>query len=206
MKRKWRIAVQNQGRMRAPALEFLRRRGVDFNESDALVIPCDNTDLEIIFVRNGDIPTYVEKGAADFGIVGENVLFEQDSKLPVVERLGFCRCSLVLAVPEQSGLRCLEDLEGERIATSYPNSLKKYLREKRINAAVIEINGSVEIAPGLNLADAICDITQTGKTLEENGLKVLGTVLESEAVLVSSFHLTQNHEKVLFSKIGQAVA
>jgi len=123
----------------------------------------------------------VNSGVADFGIVGENVLIEQECRLPVIKKLGFGKCSLIIAAPEM-----LKDLSEERIATSYPNTLKKYLRKNRINASIIKINGSVEICPGLGLSDAVCDITQTGQTLKENNLKVVEKILDSQAVLVSS--------------------
>lgn len=146
-------------------------------------------------VRNSDIPVYVGDGVADFGIVGENVLIEQECRLPMVKKLGFGKCSLVIAAPKM-----IKDLSEERIATSYPNTLKKYLREKKINASIIKINGSVEICPGLGLSDAICDITQTGQTLRKNGLKVVEKILDSEAVLVSS-PFTSKEKAIKFEKL-----
>lgn len=150
---------------------------------------------EAILVRNSDIPVYVDSGVADFGIVGENVLFEQDCRLPVVAKLGFGKCSLVIAAPKK-----IQNLSEERIATSYPNTLKKYLKKNRINASIIKINGSVEICPGLGLCDAICDITQTGRTLKENRLKVIEKIMDSEAVLISSPNLSQD-KKMKFERL-----
>jgi len=151
--------------------------------------------VETIPVRNSDIPVYVDSGVADFGIVGENVLFEQECRLPVISRLGFGKCSLVIAAP-----RKIKDLSEERIATSYPNTLKKYLKRNKINASIIKINGSVEICPGLGLCDAICDITQSGRTLKENRLRVVEKIMDSEAVLVGSPCLSQE-KKIAFEKL-----
>jgi ATP phosphoribosyltransferase len=145
-------------------------------------------DIEPLLVRNSDIPVYVNYGIADFGIVGENVLLEQNCKLKIVKKLGFGKCSLIIAAPKG-----VKDLFEERIATSYPNTLRKYLRKKKINASIIKINGSVEICPALGLCDAVCDITQTGKTLKENKLKIIEKVLDSQAVLIKS----PNNEKIL---------
>ncbi len=175
----FRIAIQSKGRLCEPSLKFLRSSGFQFEFNNELILKCKNADLEIIFVRNGDIPIYLEQAVADFGIVGKNVLYEGNYSLSVLKELDFGICSLVIAAPEGK-----EDLDGERIATSYPNSLKKYLVKKKINASIIKIDGSVEVSPRLGLADAICDITQSGKTLEENRLKILDKILDSNAVLV----------------------
>lgn len=151
--------------------------------------------VETILVRNSDIPVYVGSGVADFGIVGENILFEQECRLPVITKLGFGKCSLVIAAPKK-----IKDLSEERIATSYPNTLKKYLKQNKINASIIKINGSVEICPGLGLCDAICDITQSGRTLKENRLKVIEKIMDSEAVLISSPNLSQD-KRTKFEKL-----
>lgn len=175
----YRIAIQGKGRLQQLSIDFLKSIGLEFNVGNEIVLKCDNADVEIIFVRNSDIPIYIEQAVADFGIVGRNVIFEGIYNLPVLEELGFAKCSLVIAAPEGN-----EYLDGERIATSYPNSLKRYLKEKGVNASVVEIGGSVEAAPTLGLADAICDITQSGRTLKENGLRVVDKILDSEAVLI----------------------
>lgn len=187
-----RIAIQNKGRLRKPSIDYLKSLGLKFKTNEkALILPCKNADIEILFVRNGDVPIYVEKGAADFGIVGKNVLEEGQFNFDLTKNLGFGICSLVVAAPKG-----IENLEEERIATSYPCSLKEYLKKKSINASIVEIRGSVEIAPALNLADAICDITQSGKTLQKNNLKILDSVFDSEACLISN-----SNEKVLLEKI-----
>lgn len=183
-----RIAIQKEGRLRNPSLEYLESLGLQFPKQNGrtLVVPCKNADAEILYVRHSDVPQYVQNGAADFAIVGDNVLYEKDFKIREVENLNFGKCSLVIAVPLDSSIQKIQDLEGERIATSYPNSLRKFLQKQKINAAIIEIRGSVEIAPALGLADAICDLTQTGNTLKENSLKPIETLFDSMAVFIES--------------------
>lgn len=183
-----RIAVQKNGRLRQSSLEFLTSLGLEFimPENGELIVACNNAPVELLLVRNSDIPAYVQNGVADFGVVGENVLFEQDQTSLAIKKLGFGKCLLVIAAPENSPIKKAEDLSGERIATSYPNSIKKFLAERNIPASLIVIEGSVEIATGLGLADAICDITQTGNTLITHKLCPLATVLASEAVLIAS--------------------
>jgi ATP phosphoribosyltransferase len=182
-----RIAVQKKGRLTEASLDFLCSLGLKFEPNGRnLVTPCENYDIDILHLRDDDIPEYVCRSVVDFGIVGENVLYEKDVHVNVVKRLGFCPCSLVIAVPKESQIRALEDLEGERIATSYPRLLAKFLEEGGINAAIITIKGSVEVTPSLNLADGVCDITQTGRTLKEHDLIPLMTVFESQAVLIES--------------------
>jgi len=191
-KNKIRIAVQKGGRLKGPSLEFLKSIGLEFESKDVgLISECLNANAEIIYVRNCDIPQYVKYGVADYGIVGENILIEQKSKLKVEKKLGFGKCRLVIAVPERSRIRRIQDLREERIATSYPNTLKEFLRRNGINASMIGINGSVEICPFLNLSDAVCDITQTGQTLKENNLKIITEIMDSEAVLISNTSLKQ---------------
>lgn len=188
-----------------PSLDFLKKAGLKFElREQLLVMPCTNADIEILFVRCGDIPTYVEQNVADFAIIGENVLYEKQSNLEILERLSFGICSLVIAVPNNSNLTDVKELEGERIATSYPFTLKKFLRKKTTNAAIIEIKGSVEIAPALNLADAVCDITQTGGTLKENGLKIIEKLFDSQACLICSPQISRQkrlYEEILSEKI-----
>lgn len=180
-----RIAIQNKGRLMGPSLAFLKSIGLKFGKNGReLISKCDGSDVEFLYVRNGDIPVYVEQGVADFGIVGENVLIERNSRLKCVKRLGFGQCSLVIAVPSDSAIQCAGDLEGERIATSYPNTLRSFLKNSGVTASVIDIRGSVEIAPSLNLADAVCDITQTGNSLRENDLRVIEKIFDSEAIVV----------------------
>jgi len=197
---KIRIAIQNNGRLRESSLEFLRSLGLKFEFAErSLITPCLNADIDILSVRNGDIPKYLKNNSADYGIVGENVLIENRSKLKIMKRLGFGLCSLVIAVPKKSKVKSPFDLRDERIATSYKNTLKTYLKKNRINASIVNIQGSVEICPALNLSDAICDITQSGSTLKENGLKVLEKILDSEAVLVKNPYISQQ-KKEYFEK------
>jgi ATP phosphoribosyltransferase len=183
-----RIAIQKEGRMKDQSLEFLASLGLKFPNANgrALVVPCANTGVEILYVRHADAPQYAQSGAADFAIIGGNLLYENNFNVKEVKKLDFGVCRLVIAVPRASPLQIIRDLEGERIATSYPNSLRRFLRKQNINAAIIEIKGSVEAAPALGLADAICDLTQTGNTLRENGLVPIETVFRSSAVFIES--------------------
>lgn len=187
MNKKIRIAVQSKGRLAKASLKFLASLGLKFNvEKRTLLAKCDNPKVEIIFLRDDDIPKYVEQGFADFGIVGENVICEKKFQVKVVKKLNFGLCSLVIAVPVKSLIKVVEDLTGQRIATSYPNLLKSFLEQREISAAVFKLKGSVEVAPALNFGDAICDLTQSGKTLKENGLKVIDKVMDSQAVLIAA--------------------
>lgn len=183
-----RIAIQKEGRLRLPSLEFLETLGLQFSKESGrtLVVPCQNADVEILYVRHSDIPQYIQSGAADFAIVGGNVLHENNFNVREIKKLEFGKCSLVVAVPIVSLIKKTEELEGERIATSYPNSLRKFLKKQKINAVVIEIRGSVEVTPALGLADAICDLTQTGNTLKENALEPIETLFNSTAVFIES--------------------
>jgi ATP phosphoribosyltransferase len=193
---KTKIAVQKSGRLAEPSLNFLYSQGLKFEPNGRnLVTPCENYDIDILHLRDDDIPEYVCRSVVDYGIVGENVLYEKNVQVNVVKRLGFCHCSLVLAVPEDSQVKVVEDLEGERVATSHPRLLAQFLKSSGVNAAIITIKGSVEVTPTLNLADAVCDITQTGRTLREQNLFPLITVLESQAVLIESPFSNPNRHK-----------
>jgi ATP phosphoribosyltransferase len=179
------IAVQKRGRLVEPSLSFLNSQGLRFKPNGRnLITPCENHPIDILHLRDDDIPEYVFRSVVDYGIVGENVLHEKNADIRILKRLGFCSCSLVIAVPEASPIKALEDLEGERIATSHPRLLSRFLREQGINAAIITIKGAVEVTPQVNLADAVCDITETGRTMREHCLVPLLTVFESQAVLV----------------------
>jgi ATP phosphoribosyltransferase len=183
-----RIAIQKEGRLKNPSLELLESLGLQFSRENGrtLIVPCKNAEVEILYVRHSDVPRYVESGVADFAIVGGNVLYESDFRVLEVKRLDFGKCSLVIAVPIGSPIQKTEELEGERIATTYPNSLRKYLQKQKINAVIIEIKGAVEVAPTLGLADAICDLTETGTTLKENALKPIDTLFNSMAIFIES--------------------
>ena len=181
------IAVQKNGKLYEASMKYLASRGLSFPaKKESLILPCDNADADILFLRDDDIPEYVASGVADFGIVGQNVLAEKALDLEIVERLNFGTCSLVIAVQKDSKVKTLKELDGKRIATSYPKLLADYLRYNDVRASVAVLSGSVEITPELNLADAICDIVQTGSTLKAHKLVPIAKVMESEAVLVSS--------------------
>jgi ATP phosphoribosyltransferase len=192
-----RIAIQKSGRLREQSEKLLKEWGIDcrIKDKNVLVLPCNDGKYEVLFVRYGDIPQYVQSGAVDFGIVGQNILFENKFNVKVVRELGFGRCKLIVAAPKRSSIKSPQDLEGERIATSYPNSLRKYLKQEGCGATIVRIRGGVEAAPAIGLADAICDITQTGTTLKANGLKIISTILESQAVLIESRFTTPKMER-----------
>ncbi|MCL5029985.1 MAG: ATP phosphoribosyltransferase [Bacteroidetes bacterium] len=181
------LALQKKGRLTEKSLELLRLCGMDIeNYSERLVVSARNFPLDILFLRDDDIPEYVQDGVADIGIVGENVINEKQTNTKILEKLGFGRCSLMLAYPETKELKKLEDVNGKTIATTYPNILNEFLRSKNLKAKIIELSGSVEIAPSLGVADLICDIVSTGNTLMMNKLKKSFKVFDSEAVLISS--------------------
>lgn len=186
-----RIAVQSRGRMADESLNFLFSLGLKFEPNGRnCITTCDNYGVDILFLRDDDIPEYVERGVADFGIVGENLLLEQQARVKILRKLNFSLCSLVIAVLKDSKISQISDLNGGSIATSYPNLVKAYLGERKVEAEILTLAGSVEIVPSLSLANAICDLTKTGKTLEENNLRPIATILESEAVLIQSPFLT----------------
>lgn len=182
-----RIAVQSKGRLKTDSIEFLISIGFDIDESDrALLSSCNKYEADVIYLRDDDIPQYVASGVADFGIVGENVYYESPSGARIVKKLGFSKCSLVVAIPNDSDIKEVSDLEGRKIATSYPNLLKAYLNKAEVKAEVVLVKGSAEVAPVLGFADAICDLVQSGKTLKENGLKPAFKIMESQAILIES--------------------
>jgi ATP phosphoribosyltransferase len=181
------IALQKKGRLAEKSLELLELCGLDVeNYSERLFVTARNLPVDILFLRDDDIPEYVQDGVADIGIVGENVVYEKASKTVTLEKLGFGRCSLMLAYPENKELKSLEDINGKTIATTYPGILKEFLTKNKLNAKMIELSGSVEIAPSLGVADLICDIVSTGNTLMMNKLKKSFKVFDSEAVLISA--------------------
>jgi len=179
------IAIQKSGRLNEKSVELLKNCGLSFeNYKSSLISPVSNFPLEILFLRDDDIPEYVQDGIADLGIVGENVIQETEVKVSYLQRLGFGRCSLKIAVPNTNDIQSLKELNGKAIATTYPVILGKFLKEKGIKADIRTISGSVEISPGLGLSDAICDLVSTGGTLKSNGLKPFADVMSSEAVLI----------------------
>ena len=200
---KLKIAIQKSGRLYDDSISMLRECGIDLrNVKDRLKTESDNFPLEVFFLRDDDIPQYVEDAVADIGIVGENVLMEKDKSAVVVEQLGFGKCRLSLAVPRNMEFTDASSLQGKRIATSYPRLLGQYLQQKGIQAEIHEISGSVEIAPGIGLADAVADLVSSGGTLFMNGLKEVETIFASQAVLVRNRKLSAEKmmllEKLLF--------
>jgi len=181
------IAIQKSGRLNEKSVELLKNCGLNFeNYKSSLISPVSNFPLEILFLRDDDIPEYVQDGIADLGIVGENVIEETEVTVSYLQRLGFGKCSLKIAITNNSDIREIGDLEGRSIATTYPVILGKFLQKQNIHADIRTISGSVEISPGLGLSDAICDLVSTGGTLKSNGLKPFADVMASEAVLIGS--------------------
>ncbi|MEO6820245.1 MAG: ATP phosphoribosyltransferase [Ginsengibacter sp.] len=192
------IAIQKSGRLYDNSLQLLKECSIELNNGNrqlkalALDFP-----LEAYFLRDDDIPQYVFDNVADIGIVGENVLLEKNKDIEIVSKLGFGRCRLSIAAPKELMYESVRDLEGLKIATSYTSLLKEYLDKNNVKADIHEISGSVEIAPGIGLADAICDLVSSGSTLFTNGLKEVEVILQSEAVLVANKNLSQEKRKIL---------
>lgn len=189
------IAIQKSGRLNEGSLDLLKNCGVNLNNGkDQLKALASNFPIEVFFLRNSDIPNYLRDGVVDLAIIGENLLIEKDVKLPILEKLDFAKCRVSIAVPREFKYKKISDLNGIKIATSYPNTIKSFLEKKNINASLHIINGSVEIAPNIGLADAICDLVSSGSTLFKNNLKEIIKINSSEAVLVKS--LTTNKSKL----------
>ena len=193
------LAIQKSGRLSEKTVKLLHECGIAFENggSSKLKSKAGNFPMQILYLRDDDIPECVSDGIADIGIVGENVYLEKKRPLAIVERLGFARCRLSIAVPKSMEYDNVGDLNGLNIATSYPNILKTFLKDNKIVANIHEISGSVEIAPGIGLADAIFDIVSTGSTLLSNGLREVETVLFSEAILVAGENLPEKVRKLL---------
>ena len=186
MRDRLRLAVPNKGRLVDPTLQLLHASGLVFEEHDrSLVARVANHPLDILFVRTGDVVEFVADGVADAGITGADILAEVGRELPVIARLGYGRCRLAAAVPSDAPARAVEDLAGQRVATSHPNVTRRFFAERSIPVEVVPLSGAVEVAPRLGLADAIVDLVSTGSTLQMNGLRAIGDVLASEAVLVA---------------------
>ncbi|WP_435625606.1 ATP phosphoribosyltransferase [Flagellimonas sp.] len=195
---KIRIAVQKSGRLNEDSLKILKDCGISIdNGKDQLKATARNFPLEVFYLRNGDIPQYLRDGVVDIAILGENVLVEKGKDISIVEKLNFSKCRVSLAVPKSFEYNSVKDFEGKQIATSYPNTVKDYLTEKGVNANLHIINGSVEIAPNIGLADGICDIVSSGSTLFKNNLKEVEVILKSEAVLAVSPKISKERESVL---------
>ncbi len=195
---KLKIAIQKSGRLYEESLQLLKDCGIFINNGkDQLKVSVDNFPLEIMYLRNSDIPQYLEDGVVDIAIVGENLLAEKEKNIEIVQKLGFSKCRVSLAVPKEVETDQLSYFQGKKIATSYPNTLKNFLQKNNISAEIHVISGSVEIAPNIGLADGICDIVSSGSTLFKNGLRETVTLLTSEAVLAKTFSLNDEKEAVL---------
>jgi ATP phosphoribosyltransferase len=195
---KLKIAIQKSGRLSEKSLKLLEECGIKISNGDRkLKAEAKNFPVEILFLRDDDIPQYVEQGVADIGILGENEVWEKDKNVLAVEKLGFAGCKLSLAIPKDENYTGINYFKNKKIATSYPKILQKFFNEKGIKVSIEEIGGSVEIATGIGLADAIFDIVSTGSTLLMNGLKEVEVVTKSEAVLISNASLSQEKQAIL---------
>ena len=195
---KFKIAIQKSGRLNEDSLQILKDCGISIdNGKDKLKADARNFPLEVLYLRNGDIPQYLRDGVVDAAIIGENLLFEKAKDLVVVEKLGFSKCRVSMAIPKDSEYRSIKDFEGKKIATSYPNTVMEFLQSRGVNAELHIINGSVEIAPNIGLADAICDIVSSGSTLFKNNLKEVDVILKSEAVLTIAPSLSEEKKAIL---------
>lgn len=195
---KLKLAIQKSGRLHDDSIKLLKECGIDIsNGVNKLKSEATNFPLELFFLRDDDIPQYVEDGVADIGFVGENVVYEKDKKVTVAYALGFGKCRLSFAVRKGEVFSGPGFLSGKKIATSYPVLVEKYLQENKIQAEIHEISGSVEIAPGIGLADVVCDLVSSGSTLFMNGLVEAETILQSQAVLIKQNGLSEAAEKTL---------
>jgi ATP phosphoribosyltransferase len=192
------IAIQKSGRLHDQSLQLLKECGIELNNGNRqLKATAADFPLEAYFLRDDDIPQYVFDKVADVGIVGENVLYETGKEIDIVNKLGFGRCRLSVAIPGSMKYESIKDLDGLKIATSYSTLLQKFLDDNNVKAEIHEISGSVEIAPGIGLAHAICDLVSSGSTLFTNGLKEVEVILNSEAVLAANKHLSADERKIL---------
>jgi ATP phosphoribosyltransferase len=195
---KIKIAVQKAGRLNEDSLQLLKDCGISIdNGKDQLKASASNFPMEVLYLRNGDIPQYLRDGVVDIAIIGENVLIEKGEDIGIVEKLGFSKCRVSLAVPKGVKYKGIKDLEGMRIATSYPNTVLNYFKKFDVKPDIHLITGSVEIAPNIGLADAICDIVSSGSTLFKNNLKEVEKMLTSEAVLAVSPNISEENQKIL---------
>jgi ATP phosphoribosyltransferase len=198
MTTKIKLAIQKSGRLHDDSVKLLRECGIDLNnEVNRLRSEAANFPMEVLFLRDDDIPQYVEDGVADIGIAGDNVVLEKKRPVTTVEKLGFAKCRLSIAVPRNEPYTGIAGLNGKRIATSYPVLLQQFLDANNVAAEIHEISGSVEIAPGIGLADAICDLVSSGSTLFLNSLKETDVILQSQAVLISTQKLAPEKQDIL---------
>jgi ATP phosphoribosyltransferase len=195
---KLKIAVQKDGRLNKESLQILKDAGIYIeNGKDQLKASASNFPLEVLYLRNSDIPQYLRDGVVDIAIIGENLLIEKGKDIQIVERLGFSKCRVSLAIPKNSKYESIQDLNGKKIATSYPNTVKECFAKFNVTPDIHLINGSVEIAPNIGLADAIVDIVSSGSTLFKNNLKEVEVFLKSEAVLAASPIISEERQKIL---------
>ena len=195
---KLKIAIQKSGRLNEDSMKILKDVGIAIdNGKDQLKTSAKNFPLEVFYLRNGDIPQYLKDGVVDVAIIGENVLVEKGQDITIAEKLGFSSCKVSVAIPKGKTYNSIKDLEGKRIATSYPNTVNQFLKNNNVNANLHIINGSVEIAPNIGLADAIVDIVSSGSTLFKNNLKEVEVILKSEAVLAVSPQISTENQAIL---------
>jgi ATP phosphoribosyltransferase len=195
---KLKIALQKSGRLLDGSLEILKECGIKIKSGNGLLkADASNFPLEVLFLRNSDIPEYVQDGVADIAVVGDNLLKEHPCNIESIMPLGFSRCKLSLAVPKGSAIKSAADFQGKKIATSYPNTLRNYLASKGVTADIHTISGSVEIAPTIGLAEGICDIVSSGNTLFMNGLKEIEVMMHSEAVLIVNPNLSPEKKAIV---------
>ena len=197
------IGIQKSGRLNKESIDLLKKCGISIdNFNDQLKVSASNFPMDVFFLRNGDIPQYLRDGVIDLAIIGENLIYEKGNDIKIVEKLGFSRCRVSIAVPNDFKYNNIKDLQGMKIATSYPNTINKFLKKNQISAELHIISGSVEIAPNIGLSNAICDIVSSGSTLFKNNLKEIVTIINSEAVLVQTSNLSDEKtiiiEKLIF--------
>jgi ATP phosphoribosyltransferase len=197
---KLKIAIQKSGRLSENSKKLLEECGIKFsNGISVLKTTARNFPVELLFLRDDDIPQYIEQQVADIGILGENMVLEKNKDVTIIEQLGFAHCRLSLAIPKEEKYKDVKYFMNKKIATSYPHILKGFLRQNKITAEIEEISGSVEIAPGIGLADAVCDIVSSGSTLLTNGLHEVETILKSQAVIIGNKNLSPGKQTILNS-------
>ena len=208
MTERLRIALQKKGRLAENSFNLLRKCGLNFTvRGGGLLARVKNMPIDLLLVRDDDIPSFVANNAADIGVVGENVLVEEqlisniELDANIIMRLGFSKCKLCLASPDGKPLKSIKSLENTRIATTYPGVLRKFLFKENIKATLVEMKGAVELAPSIGIADSVCDLVSSGATLEANGLKVFKTILDSEAVLIQSKRFLTPEKELLLKKV-----
>lgn len=195
------LAIQKEGRLTTETLSFLRQTGLEFESyKQRLFSSCRNFPLEILYLRDDDIPNYVSTGVVNLGIVGQNLLYEKREKVKKLLNLRFGFCSLIIAVPKESPIKTLADLNGKRVATSYPNSSKSFFQKNNIQADLVQVRGSVEITPSIGIADVIIDLTSTGSALVLQELRFLTKIYDSEAVLIANNAISTS-KKILVNKL-----